>query len=311
MITFFTHARPFEGLAGIIQRNAITSWTKLKPKCEIVLLGSVEGADKISEELGLKHIPDVSYGNYGKKPFLPELFEKAERDASHNFMCFINADIILTDDFMKAFSYLMPLKKKWVMVGRRRNIVLEKELDFKDSRAIEEIKEIAIKENRIAGPWWIDYFLYTKGIFTNIPPFILGAWRWDNWLINKALSKRVMVIDASDVVTAIHQDHDPPGYEKTKYALDRREEEYLKNEELYKEYAIFNYSSLGAISAATYFLTTSGIKKKKISFKGSVKRLLIFEPYRRSYIRILSRKSYIILEKMLLFLKKLHFKRII
>lgn len=289
MITFFATLKPFEGLAGVIQKNAIMSWTKLWPKCEIILLGKEKGVEEISQELGLVHIPAISYEKYGK-PILAELFEKAESSASNKFMCYVNGDIILTNDFIRAFEYLMPLKQKWLMVGRRRNIILEKECNFDDPHTIDELKEIAIKENRMSSHKWIDYFLYTKGMFANIPPFVIGCWRWDNWLIDKALSQRAVVIDATDVVTAIHQDHDPSGYEKTKY-VKRKEACYIENDRLFKKTFIGNY---GSIDHATYVLTSSGLQRKKTGLRKSFLQFIRYEPYRRTYMKIPCRIIYAI-----------------
>ena len=109
MITFFTTAKSFTGLIGIIQKNAITSWTKLRPKCEVIVFGNEEGAERTSKELGIMHVPDISYGEHGR-PSVSELFGRAEAIATNKFLCYINADIILTDDFMKALTILAPLK---------------------------------------------------------------------------------------------------------------------------------------------------------------------------------------------------------
>ncbi len=43
-LTILAMPKPFRGHIGIIQRNAITSWTKLQPRPEILLFGTEEGA---------------------------------------------------------------------------------------------------------------------------------------------------------------------------------------------------------------------------------------------------------------------------
>ena len=44
MLTFFTTAKPFRGHNAIIQRNALKSWTLLRPDVEVILFGDDEGA---------------------------------------------------------------------------------------------------------------------------------------------------------------------------------------------------------------------------------------------------------------------------
>jgi hypothetical protein len=55
---------------------------------------------------------------------------------------------------------------------------------------------------------WIDYFVFSRGLYgADMPPFVLRVF-WDNWLVWKALDARKAVIDASRVVIAVHQNHD-------------------------------------------------------------------------------------------------------
>ncbi|MFZ0637415.1 MAG: hypothetical protein WAM08_17985, partial [Candidatus Acidiferrales bacterium] len=59
MLTLFAMPKPFEGHIGIIQRNAITSWTRLTPQPEIILFGDEAGVAEIAGELGLRHVAHV------------------------------------------------------------------------------------------------------------------------------------------------------------------------------------------------------------------------------------------------------------
>ena len=55
-ITILAMPKPFKGHIGVIQRNAITSWTKFEPRPEIFLFGHEDGAAECASELGLVHI---------------------------------------------------------------------------------------------------------------------------------------------------------------------------------------------------------------------------------------------------------------
>ena len=52
MLTLFTIPKAFEGHSGVIQRNAIKSWTLLQPQCEIILMGDDEGTGEAAAEMG-------------------------------------------------------------------------------------------------------------------------------------------------------------------------------------------------------------------------------------------------------------------
>ena len=57
------------------------------------------------------------------------------------------------------------------------------------------------------GEYWIDFFLFPKGLYTNMPPLLVGYCYWDNWMIWRALSLGVPVLDCSPVLVPIHQNH--------------------------------------------------------------------------------------------------------
>ena len=59
MLTIFAIPKPFIGHIGIIQRNAVESWIRLQPKCEIILLGDEEGIERTAKELGTKWLPHL------------------------------------------------------------------------------------------------------------------------------------------------------------------------------------------------------------------------------------------------------------
>jgi hypothetical protein len=56
----------------------------------------------------------------------------------------------------------------------------------------------------------LDYFVFSKSEMKEkipvFPPFIAGAWRWDNWLLGEYLRRNISpTVDLSKTVTAIHQ----------------------------------------------------------------------------------------------------------
>ena len=129
MLTLFTIAKPFHGHIAVIQRNAIRSWTSLRPACEIILFGDDEGTAKTAADFGVRHIPDVACNEYGT-PLLNDIFEKAQRVARHNLLCYVNADIILMSDFMRAVEEVARRKRRFLMVGQRWDLDVQEPLDF-------------------------------------------------------------------------------------------------------------------------------------------------------------------------------------
>ena len=103
MLTFFTTAKPLLGHNGVIQRNALKSWTRLHPGVEVILFGDEKGAVEAAKELGLRHEPHVARNEFGTKR-LDFMFRRAQTIARHDLLCCINCDILLMRDFFDALK---------------------------------------------------------------------------------------------------------------------------------------------------------------------------------------------------------------
>ena len=131
MITLFTLPKPFVGHIGMIQRNAIQSWTRLHPDIDILMFGNEQSTAEIAAELGIRHFPDVDVNEYGT-PRMSGYFQQAEEAARHSRMCYVNADIILFPDLLEAVGKVdLP---NFVMGGQRTDYDIEKPVEFRPSR---------------------------------------------------------------------------------------------------------------------------------------------------------------------------------
>jgi len=208
MLTIFSIPKPFSGRIGTIQMNAFRSWSILQPQCEVIVFGNEDGTNEAAAELNFKHIPDIETNEYGT-PLLNYLFETAERIAEYNLLCYVNSDIILTNDLLVALNRVRARFHNFLLSGRRVNLDLEMSLDFLKPHWESDLREDAYSRGKLEPPWGgIDYFIYPKGIWDMIPPFAIGRLRWDSWLLYKARSNDIPLIDATKVVMAIHQNHD-------------------------------------------------------------------------------------------------------
>lgn len=205
MLTLFTVPKPFRDHIAVIQRNTIQSWLRLEPACQVILFGNEVGVAEVAAEFGLMHIPQVLCNPF-RTPLLDGIFRTAQQRARHDLLCYINADIILLGDFVAAVRRMPPTP--FLMAGQRWNVELRKPLDFSaadwEARLRENIKRTGVR----GGAAYIDYFVFRRGNWQDLPPFAVGRPRWDNWMIWRARSLGFPVIDATEMVTAIHQDHD-------------------------------------------------------------------------------------------------------
>lgn len=208
MLTFFSTAKPFRGHSGIIQRNALKSWTLLWPDAEVILFGDEEGASQAAEELGLRHEPRVERNEFGTKR-LDTMFGRAQAIAHHDLICYVNCDILLMQDFRESVQRVRAAHAQFLMVGRRWDVEIGEPLNFESKDWEANLRRRVSQEARRRTPDWIDYFVFTSGVYeTKLPPFVVGRVCWDNWLVWKALDSHFPVVDVSAEVLAVHQNHD-------------------------------------------------------------------------------------------------------
>ncbi|MDY6938072.1 MAG: glycosyltransferase family 2 protein [Cyanobacteriota bacterium] len=204
-MSIFAVPKPFEGHIGTIQRNAIASWTQLKPTPEILLFGDEEGTESVTREFGLRHIPQVDRNDCGT-PMLDGIFAIARQQATYPMLAYLNADIILTDDFILAVSVVAAQFSQFLMLGRRWDADITASVDFSAHWDV-NLRQLVRQSGTLATYQAKDYFVFPKSVFPTLPPFAIGRGYWDTWMVEAALDRGYPVVDASLVVSAIHQNH--------------------------------------------------------------------------------------------------------
>jgi len=205
MLSIFTIPKPFPGYIGTIQTNAIRSWLSLRPECEVILMGTEEGTADTAAKLGTRYIPEVDRNEYGT-PLVDSVFDIAQAACSNQFVAYVNSDIILLSDFLKTIGLVR--MQAFLLIGRRRDLDLKEPVNFSNPVWEDQLRSRVAKEGKLHGPAGIDYFVFPRGMYRNMPSFAIGRGAWDNWIVYKARSLKVPVIDGTKSILAIHQNHD-------------------------------------------------------------------------------------------------------
>jgi hypothetical protein len=205
MLTLFSIPKPFEGHVGTIQRNAIRSWTAL-PGCQVLLVGDEPGAEEAARNADVQHVGGVATNEYGT-PRLDDAFRRVEAVAHQPLRCFLNADIVVVDDFLPTVSAVRAAAAEFLIVGETIDLDVDAELELSRRAVRDELAARAQSGGCSRGATAIDYFVFTPGLFDPVPEFAVGRARFDNWLVWRA-RQRGIVVDASEAVVAVHQHHD-------------------------------------------------------------------------------------------------------
>jgi len=224
MLTLFTTPKPFKGLFGVIQRNAIRSWTMLRPRPQIIVIDEVVGAAEAAKEFGLTLVREVERNELGT-PLLSSIFETGQRKAANNIVCYVNADIILPQSFIEGVKRIVAMSAggPFLLIGQRWNVNLSKPWDFDDGDWEKKLSSYAKDNGYQESAGATDYFVFPKGAFPAIPDFAVGRGAWDGWFLWNARNRNIPLIDATAVIRIYHQQHDYSHLKSGKNTLTDRE----------------------------------------------------------------------------------------
>lgn len=199
----FTLPKPFEGDTGRIQRNAVRSWKRLDPECEVFLCGNEPDLDDVAAQLGVDRAPDIACNEFGT-PLVSSAFERVAELSSHDVLCYANADLIFLPDFLAAVRSVIPELPRFLIVGECWDVRVDEEVSEEGYPAL---RQRASAGGTPRGPEWIDYFAFRRGTIGRLPDFAVGRPGWDNWMIWNARSEGIPVVDISATAIVVHQSH--------------------------------------------------------------------------------------------------------
>lgn len=193
MITFLTLPRAFTGAFDKLQRMALRSWREGMDNAQIILFGDEPGSRQAAIDLDAVRCLEVGYNETGR-PLVDRIFAAGERYAAHNWICYCSADVTLDAPWRDLLAALDGVPRPFV-IGQRWDI----EPDASPDTAT------------LHPPCGMDYCLYRRGTIGPVLPFVACGGGGDNWRVWKALTAwNMTVIDATQVITAIHVNHPHP-----------------------------------------------------------------------------------------------------
>jgi hypothetical protein len=207
LLTIFTAPKPFtHPHISLIQKNAIQSWQHLGEQVKVLMIGDEPGMAEFSAEEGIRHLPEVACNAFGT-PLVSSIFDLARQESNSPLLAYVNADIILTPQFLETARQVYSLVEEFLIVGQRYDIDLQQPLDFSAGWDFYLLSDVQIR-GRLHPPAGSDYFIFPRSCFTEIPNFAIGRAGWDNWMFYYARTQHYAVVDATSSIVVIHQDHD-------------------------------------------------------------------------------------------------------
>ncbi|MDD5468529.1 MAG: hypothetical protein PHS96_12065 [Anaerolineales bacterium] len=207
ILTIFSAPKPFtDAHIDLIQRNAVQSWRRLEPEAQVVLIGDEIGMAEVAREYQVRHAPGAARNEQGT-PLVSSIFTLAHQCSQSPLLAYVNADILLLPEFLQAAVKAAERLDKFLVIGRRWNLEITRQLDFAPGWEAALKSEVA-RRGRLHPPAGSDYFIFPRTLFESIPDFAIGRAGWDNWMIYHARQNGWPVIDATPSVMVVHQNHD-------------------------------------------------------------------------------------------------------
>ena len=207
LITLFSAPKPFvDPHIAIIQRNAIRSWKMLEPDVEVLLLGVEVGLAEAAREIGVQHIPELERNADGT-PLISSMFTQAQKFGRGDLLAIVNADIVLMKDFVDTARSVLDKSRQFMIMGHRWDLDVNTLISF-DENWQNRLQESISTKGILHKSKGSDYFIFPRNAFPVFPPFAIGRAGWDNWTIFHARKLGWQVIDATEAITVVHQQHD-------------------------------------------------------------------------------------------------------
>ena len=206
-LTLFTAPKPFTNPhIDMIQRNALRNWLAQGEDIEVVVVGDEPGIGEACRELNIQHLPDVECNEHGT-PLISSIFQLGREVNNSPFLAYVNADILFLPGILESIDHIAREKGQFLGVGQRWDLDVESPISF-DGNWVGDLNEQVRQNGKLHGQTGSDYFIYPRACFQDIPDFAVGRAGWDNWMIYKARWEHWPVVDMTDALRIVHQNHD-------------------------------------------------------------------------------------------------------
>ena len=167
------------------------------------------GTAEIAQEYGLTHFPNIACNEYGT-PLLNSMVSWVDQRASNSIIVYANVDVVFNNSLIVAINRAVEnqerrRRRNFVIIGQTLDVRVDYEIAFERSNWEANLIDSANHRGNLRVGR--DYFVYARGFWGEMPAFAVARPAWDKWAIFRALELGADVIDATDVILAIHQNH--------------------------------------------------------------------------------------------------------
>ena len=209
MLTMFTTMK-MKATKHDIFYNTLTIWAQLGPSVRVVVyfdeVDCTEWVTTFISHLGWEIRVVPKFHPLIPIPIIRYMFVDAIVNYNSTFYMYANGDMLFDHsliDTLAAVKKYMTEGEKVFMVGRRSNY------DATSGQRFHTLSEVtaASADSALDHYSAIDYFITSAAGYPwkETPDFVVGRVRFDSWLMTHAIANKLIVIDATNTLLALHQ----------------------------------------------------------------------------------------------------------
>eukprot|EP00889_Picochlorum_renovo_P000007 jgi/Picre1/27037/NNA_000007.t1 len=153
------------------------------------------------------HQHTCMHPEYGR-PTVPCLLKDAITLTTTDYILFTNSDLVYLNVVPAIDMVQGAFKENFALLGRRRDIDFQRECKMTSRKESFMSERILSAPGKLHDPYGIDYIVFPRNALTSViqdmPDFLIGLWKWDNWIVDTCIHKGVNLVDATNVLHAIH-----------------------------------------------------------------------------------------------------------
>ena len=218
LLTLFTTIKPSEE-RRTLHENTLRFWASLLPAVQPVLFYTEDEEPAFrarAEDMGwlVYKAPRLNQG----LPIIKDMFEFVQNNVNTTayFYGYANSDILFPVELCEVLMNILQMRANWIaergllLVGRRTDVLLSDLNNFDPPFSSNDL-ETKFTHMQEGSDLSLDYFItsHDKGFpFKELPDLVVGKPGWDNYLMTRALDHKLLTVDCSKVVRALHQTRD-------------------------------------------------------------------------------------------------------
>lgn len=199
-IHFITSLKPFNENSEVIQNNSINSWKWLGDKINIHVFNKDESIKKFCLENSLNYVDEYECSEFSDLPTWRGM-KNGIYDILNNddIIIWVNGDIIFDQTLISHIEFFKN-SESFVLSGMRKDwddwFLLENKSDLEKIESLLDKRAI----------WAIDYLVFKKNNFNNLPLFYIARMKFDTFLLHHSIQS-YYTIDCTETLNVIHHTH--------------------------------------------------------------------------------------------------------